>query len=355
MTVATNEAILGFGPQPAKGTLATTWYRHKGSRVDFGPQQTIRQFPPEIGGGFHPTGAYKEMAFGGGQAIMNPRLENVIGWLLYAVVGKLSDVPDAPEEGMDRHIFTPPDHYYDMPWLSLRRYIPGATGTSDNYGEVILDARAVGMRLACAPGAILTSAFTFVGREPKGSLVGVDTWEWDNTYERYPSVPLAHQGYLKLGGTDTKATALTFDLVNQYTSPREELIIGSPYPDDFIMQFQTLTVTWTYKWHNPDLYNALLCGSNAESDGVIDWSPAVHSDEFEFDITSPGNATGQTSPWRLNVYAPEFTWQAAGPPTLEAAGWLALQFTGIAQEQTAADTFRIWLENKTDTYTWPTP
>ena len=242
MTVAASESIFAFGPQSAKGSWASTYYRHKASRVNVGPQQVIRQFPPEIGGGFHPTGAYKQMAFGSGQAIMNPRLENVVGWLMYAACGKISDVEDTPEAGMYRHILTPPDHTYDMPWMSLRRLIPGATGTSDNLGEPLLDCRCVGMRLACAPGAILTSAFTFVGREPKLSETGVDSWTWGNTYETYPSVPLAHQGSLKIGGSENKATNLVIDLVNSYTSPQEELIIGSPYPDSASTCFRSASV-----------------------------------------------------------------------------------------------------------------
>jgi len=355
MTVASTEAIFGFGPQPAKGTLATTWYRHKAARVDLGPQQTIRQFPPEIGGGYHPTGAYKEMAFGAGQAILNPRLESTIGWLLYAAVGSVSTLSDVPEASMFRHIFLPPDNYYDFPWMSVRRYIPGATGTADNVGELLKDARCVGLRLAAAPGAICTSAITFVAREPKLSETGVDTWGWANAYESYPSVPLAHQGSLKLGDVEQPATNLVFDLVDSYTTPREELIIGSPYPDDFILQFQTLTATWTYKWQNAELYKALLTGDNTEADGVIDWSPAVHTASFEFDVYTPGDATGMSNPWRLRLYAPEFTWQAAGPPALIGGGWLALQFTGVAQEQVAGNTFEVYLENLTQAYTWPTP
>jgi len=353
MTVASSSAVFSYGGQAAKGTLATTWYRHKAARVDVGPQQSIRQFPPELGGGFHPTGAFKEMAFGAGQAILNPRLQNVIGWLLYAAIGKLSTLEDAPEVGMNRHIFTPPANYYDMKWISVRRSIPGATGTGDNVGEVLKDCRVMGWRLAIAPGAIATSAFTIVGREPKLSLVGVDTWEYDNAYENYTGVPLGHQGLLELGGDAQPATNIVFDLVNQYTNPKEEMIVGSPYPDDFILQQQILTATWTYKWKNPDLYAALLTGANIEAVGVIDWSPAVHTDDLELQITTPGNATGMSNPWLLNIYAPTFTWQAAGPPELIGGGWLALQFTGVAQETTGTDTFRVWLENLAPTYAWP--
>ena len=356
MTVPSSPAVFSYGPQEAKGTLATEFYRHKAARVDAGPQQMIQQFPPEIGGGFHPTGAFKMMAFGAGQAILNPRLADVIGWLMYAAVGQASDVPATPEAGMTRHVFSPPALYSDMKWMSVRREIPGATGSGDNVGEIIKDCRCVGWRLQAAPGAIVNSAFTFVGREPFLSGIGVDTWTYENTYESYVSVPLAHQGSLKLGGAEQPATNLVVDIVNQYTNPREELIIGSPFPDDFILQQQVLSFTWTYKWRNPTLYQAIVDGANVEADGLIDWSPVVHTDSFEFDVYSPGNATGQTSPWRLDIYAPECTWQAAGPPELVGGGWLSLQFTGVAQEgATPPDTFQVWLENTTAEYDWPAP
>jgi hypothetical protein len=353
MTVPASPGVFSWAPQAAKGTLGDTWFRHKASRVNVGPQQTIQQFPPEIGGGIHPTGAFKSAAFVAGQAVMQPRLDEVIGWLMYAACGKCSDIADTPETDMHRHRFTPPAAYYDMPWLSVRREIPGATGSSDNVGDIGLDCRCVGMRFAVAPGGILQSAWTFVGRVPTLSETGVDTWSYDNTYEEYPSVPLASQGAIELGGVEKPAVNVVVDLVNAYTSPREEMIIGSPYPDDFILQGQTLSITWTYKWQNAALYKALLTGDNVEGDGEIDWSPTPYTASMKLSLESPGYATGMSNPWRLEVYAPTFCWQAAGPPELIGGGWLSLAFTGIAQETTGVDTFYVDLENLIEAYTWP--
>jgi len=130
MTVLASEGIVGFGGQSAKGTEATTWHRHAVARAALGPQQVIQQFPPEVEGGFHPTGAFKQMVLAGGQVVMYPRLKDVFGWLLYATAGKLSTQTDVPDTDLRRHHFTPPSHARDMPWLSLRRYIPGATTSS---------------------------------------------------------------------------------------------------------------------------------------------------------------------------------------------------------------------------------
>lgn len=353
MTVSASGAVVGFGCQTAKGTQATTWYRHKAIRADVGPQQDIQQFPPEIGGGFHPTGAFKRFAAGAGQMIMHPRLEDVIGWLFYGAVGDVSDVESTPEAGMTRHIFTPPSAASGMKWMSVRREIPGSTGDSDNMGEILKDARCAGMRLAIPAGGLLTGAFTFVAREPKLSQTGVDSWTWDNTYETYESVPLAPVGSVTIGGDSAKATNIVMDLVNQFTTPQEELIVGSYYPDDFILQQQVLTCRWTYKWEDGDLYKSIFSGTNTEADDEIEWDPSVHTSAFVLDLQSPDDISGLSNPYRIKVTADEFSWQTVGPVVLEGGGWLSQDYVGVAQEQVGADTLEVWLENEASSYTWP--
>jgi hypothetical protein len=361
MTVLASEGILGFGPQSAKGTEATTYYRHRALRVDFGPQQVQQQFPPEVGGTFHPTGAYKMMAFGGGQTVIHPRLENVVGWLLYGGTGKLSNMAATPEAGITRHRFTPPDEANDMPWMSFKRYIPRSGDASTDIGEVILDGRVAGTRLVMAPGQIVSAMVTLVGREPElAEDVGTGeahAWSWGNTYEDYPSVPLAHQGSFKLpaGAAEQKATGLTVDIVNRYTNPQEELIIGSPYPDDFALLTQVMQFSWIYKWQDQQLYKRILSyGETADGNGRINWSPVCYSSDCEVIALSPDNISGLSNPYRLRVYAQNVTWASQGPPTLVGGGWLALRFTGTAQAQTDPNNyFFIDLDNETANYAWP--
>lgn len=360
MTVLSSEGLVGFGGQTAKGTEATTWYRHAVARAALGPQQIVQQFPPEVEGGFHPTGAYKQMVLAGGQAVMYPRLENVLGWLLYATAGKLSTTADTPEVGMHRHTFTPPDSAKDMKWLSLRRYIPGAAANQE-IGEIMLDCRASAMRLVAAPGQVLNSTFTFVGREPdlieEIDAGDANAWVWNNAIEDYTSVPLAHQGSLKVpaSGGEQKATGLTIDIINAYTPPQRELIIGSPYPDDFALLSQSMVVSWVYKWQDATLYKHILTsGQVAGGDGHIDWSPIVYTSNLEFIATSAADVSGLSNPYRLRVTAPSLTWQSDGPPELMGGGWLALRFVGTAQRQTDPnDYFKIELDNESAGYTWP--
>lgn len=360
MTVLASEGIVGFGGQSAKGTEATAYYRHAVARAALGPQQVVQQFPPEVEGGFHPTGAFKQMVLAGGQAVLYPRLKDVFGWLLYATAGKLSTQSDVPDTNLFRHHFTPPDGAKDMPWLSLRRYIPGAAAGTE-IGEIMLDCRVSAMRLIAAPGQVLNSTFTFVGREPDliEEIDAGDTneWTWANTIEDYTSVPLAHQGSLKVPSTseEQKATGLTVDIINAYTAPQRELIIGSPYPDDFALLTQSMVVSWVYKWKDAELYkNILSYGESAGVGGKIDWSPIVYSSDFEFIATSPANIPTFSDPYRLRVAAPTVTWQSDGPPELVGGGWLALRFIGTAQRQDNPNNyFSVQMDNEVTAYAWP--
>jgi len=170
-------------------------------------------------------------------------------------------------------------------------------------------------------------------------------------------VPLAHQGSLKvpLDEAAKPSTGLTVDIINRYTTPGEELIIGSPYPDDFVLLNQSLVASWIYKWHNPTLYQRILTyGESADANGYIDWSPIVYTDSMEFIATSPANISGKSNPYRVRMFAPEITWQSDGPPTLVGGGWLALRFIGTAVEQTnPRDYFQLDLDNEVANYTWP--
>ena len=385
MTVSAMPGVLGWALQPAKGSYvagdSSSWYRHYVDRTDIGSQQVIQQFSAEVGGGFHPTGAFKSMAFGGGTVTMRPRLENVFGWILYGAVGQHAVNATQVETGVYRHLFYPPGSFCDMKWMQFRKYVPGECGTThENLGEIVRDARVLGLQFTLAPAATLQAQMTVVSRETvfwvgSSSNDPID-WTsdsaWINSMESYPSVPIAHQGGITLGGTrnfDTsslatttggtsmKATAIQIALVNQYTKPQEEMIIGSPYPDDFVLQRQVATITWTYKWQNNDLYLQLQAGeSGTTHDGNISWSPQVHQESIDVYIESPADISGRSHPYLLRFFAPSCTWQAAGPPELIGGGWLSLQFQGVAQWQTGASTDTFWfeLENEVSDYSWPT-
>ena len=328
MTVPASEGKFGFGVQSAKGTLATSFYLHNVVRADMGPQQTVEQFPVEVGGILLPMGAYKGMAFAAGTAVMHPRLGGCFGYLLKAASGSYSVTGTGPYT----HTFGPPTSYTSMPWLSVRRAIPGNTATM-NIGEVMKDCRLARMQLTVAPASVLAATIAFVGREFYLDN-GCESWTWgslgQDANESYTSVPLAHQGTLTVGGTAQKATGVVLDIVNAYTTPQEEMIVGSPHPDDFIIQSQTITITWVNKWQDADLYKRLLTNS-ADTAGTLSWSPTVHTGAVELEVTSPSNIPGKTVPYSLTFTASQVAWRADGPPELIGGGWLQQRYVGVVQ------------------------
>lgn len=358
MTVPASEGVFSWGAQSAKETLATTWYRHKMQDVNIGTNQAVQYFPPEVGGGVHPTGAFKGFAFGGGTVAMLPRLTNVIGWLMYGGCGQLSNLNNTPEAGMYRHRFMPADSPSDMKWMSVRKYIPGANAASDDMGEVVRDCRVVSQRYVVNPASIISAQFGFVGRQPYlDPTAASGEWSYSNAYEPYGAVPLGNKGSFKLplGSAERKATNVVVDIANAYTTPQEELIVGDYYPDDFILQRQTFSITWVFKWKDANLYDWIVTNNATPGGGgLTSWSPVVYDSDCELICESPGNISGKSNPYRLRFYAQQMCWQSRGSPRLVGGGWLALPFVGTALEQaTVRDTFYVDLDNEVATYAWP--
>ncbi len=344
MSVLSSAGVFSFGPQTAKGSAATTWYRHKILQGGIGTAQQVQQIPPEVGGDYHPTGAYKDGAFGAGTVTLLPRLEDVIGHLLEATIGVHSVTSDCPEAGVNRHVFTSPTDAMDMPWLGIRAMIPAGVGYSD-VGEQINDVRVARMRLIFAAHQLLAANFDFAGRIP---LPNQDPsgWTYDNTYEDETSIPLAAVtgNSLTLGATSFSAANLSIDLVNAYSTPRDEAVINSPYPDDMVLLQQILRFTWTHKWNDPALYASIY------ADGGTEWSPVVHKTAMDVVIQSPNNISGQTVPYRLQIKAPSVSWGAQGPPMLAGGQMIVQQYTGVAQYLSGSDYIQLLLDNKAATY-----
>jgi hypothetical protein len=335
-----------YGPQTGMGSIATTYYRHRATMAGVGAVQDMRNLPLEIGGALNPTGAYKGGVFGGGGVELTARLENVLGWLLYAAAGSASVQTATPESGMYRHVFVPVPQSSQAKWITLRQKTPGV---NTDIGEVITDSRVTAMRIMATPRMPLTMQLGFIGREPTMDA-SVGSWAYANAYEDDHSVALANQGAsITLDGVPNKAVAVGIDLINQYTTPDEEAIIGSAYPDDFVLLSQTLVFTWTYKWSDPDLYRSIMTGSPTGTT----WDNTIYYSQMNIALTSASNAPSKSSPYRLSVSAPRVAWQASGPPQLAAGRQLRQQYIGTAQMPVAGEYFHITLDNLVSAYTWP--
>jgi len=342
-------AVFGFGQQAAKGTLATTWYQHKGVSADIAATQVVNPIAPEFGGGYHNTGMYKVMAMGAGTALLQMRLEDIIGRLLIGVVGALSETVDnQPESGMYRHVFAPPASSQSFPWYSIRRFIPGNTAAEDS-GDVLMDVRSAGARFSIAGGGLLTGLFGFVARKPMlQSNALVDAWSWANTMEGAESIALASQSSVELDGQTHVVSAATIDIANQFTAPQGELVIGSGYPDDFVLLSQSVAVTLVIKWKNMDVWRMIYNNSEAAVNDYFEWSGTPWDAPATITCNSSNICVG-ASPYQLEFKFPSLIWNAS-PVGLAGRGTLVQSYTGVLQEQATAPQFQVQLENAVSSY-----
>jgi len=427
MTQTAQSGMWGFGMQSAKGTLATSWYRHMASQIDFGPVQDMKNFPLEVGGAIIPTGQYKGGAFVAGGATIQPRLQGDLGWLFKATMGQVVTTPGAISAAgihaaidavvvantttgftvppsARRILFTPTGFtgtvtftisgtddsdaviteagftltvaggvklsvkeyktvtginvtsaatgsgsfttgFYqsnshvakfntltdDIPWISVRKLLPPNDATN-GLGEIGKDCRLNGLRINAPQNGIISARVDVTGREPvweEGATL--TSWTWLGGLEDYKSVPLScvANGYIKLPNYSASALPilnLTWTFANNTTSPQQEMIIGSPFPDDFAVLSRSLTLQATLKWNDKALYKKLMMGS-----GTV-WDPAPFETDLDVKLLAPKNVptTAGTIPYSLQMLASAVTWTPQSSPQLEGGGFLSLQLQGQA-------------------------
>lgn len=365
MTVAASNAEFGIAPQ-ASGKLGSatfvpasyTWRRYKVTRVGFGTQQVQQNFPQEIGGGLTPTGAYKGGVFMAGEVDMLPRVNNVMGFLFYALMGNVSsvtgkDMHGATVTGANTHIFNY-NATNTVPWFSAFKKIPGATA-SDAFGETAVDCVATSLRLQMNAAGKLTARMGFTGRRP--FYEENPSRSWNNSLEDHTTVPEACNATFALGANAPAVLSATLEINNQMSNPQQEMIIGSLYPDDFIPLQRTATIRIVTKWANPDLLQLVLTGS---SSGTT-WSSTPYETTsagvnwgflMQADAPSTIGGSSPTTAYSFAVRANKVTWLPNGPTELTAGGMVTQEFVGTVSEPSSGDYLQIVLQNGQTSYTW---
>jgi hypothetical protein len=359
MTITAQSGIMGFGLQPAKGTLASTWYRHKALMVGFGPITPKDTAPPEIGGAPNPTGVFKTGAWYAGQATFQPRLEGDFGWLLLGLAGNV--VSAANDSTGFTHLFTQKPGLGGasfIPWMSFRRYLPGPDAAND-MGDVGLDCLINAMTFNIPQVGPLSVQTAVTGRIPTLDDAP-NLWTWADEYEDYDSVPMSMTGHFKLpnftpaAGASIPATGATVTITNGTTGVDEERVIGSYHPDDFATRQRVLQVQFTHKVNNYDLWRFIFNGGDPAEGG---FKPCIQFSDFEVMVESPCDIEeGVTNfPWQLSIRAPKVSWEA-GPVQLEGDSIISQQYTGLAVEADTGlpeDYFEIELRNTQASYPLP--
>lgn len=472
MTVTAQNGLFGFGVQSAKGTMASTWFRHRAVDINYGAMQDIRTFPLEVGGILTPTGAYKGGVFMAGGATLQPRLEGDLGWLLKAAMGdastvgaggtfdddaskagtydlasgtKVNDFADSTPnfvqplvitivaltsdtdvvltiEGIDdmgvahtvsngnawtvtlnkdladaatvstdfrvkellsvqvtslattsgtakigwyttqgslpyTHTFKfAADNSY-QPWISAIKKIPGST----TLWEAGKDNKITSLRLNFPQNGIVSARVDLVGREPDWTSRTEPAFWGGNDFEEFGSVPVTctTSGYVKVTGATSAPfnneklplTGLSVTMANNLTSPQQEMVIGSPYPDDFAVLSRAMSFQATLKWADPSFYNHILRGYMSSGSWAADsgWSNTVFTSGIDALVESPAFVTGSTK-YSMRVRSNNVMWSFQGGPVLAGGDIVMLQLVGTALAPVSGEYATIDIVNGQSSY-----
>ena len=351
MAVTAMAGTIGFGAQPAKGTLPSTWFRHRATLVDLAIIDPTQEGAPEVGGMPVPSFPYKTGPMVAGGVTIQPRFEDTLGWLLYGLMGDVDSQESPGASGLYNHEFTMKsgDETY-VPWMGFRKHIPrkdGVVGT--DLGEIYKDCKVMGFTLSLPNEAPLSARIDVLGREfsldasPSG-------WTWDNTFEHWESIPVACAvgGYLKMDNDEMAVVAAQVSFQNAPLDPRQEKVYGSPYLEDITVIQRRLQYEMTVKWNNPDLYQAVLTGA---VDGLT-WSAHPKTASFEVKAVSSMDIDGEDEPYSLIIAADEIMMNQVGGITLAGNQAIMMRFSGTALEADV-NYASFTLRNKATGYTWP--
>lgn len=450
MSVIATEGIFSYGMQSAKGTLATSFFRHKAMDIDYGAIDRQAVVPQEVGGIAVPTGAYKSGAFLAGGATLNPRMEGDFGWLFKGLLGTAAskdagtvdgnalpshaldgtsvsaglgappaarktilrvtcatangvsvknvvitgtgggpdtvDIGTGYVAGETKYFYattafsaytsfqlpsitggtiaamwvgeaTTKDHFFtlsdaaSLPWISVRKYVPGSTPTND-HGTIGLDNRVTGLTLTLPNTGIISARVDFLGREP--TFVIDPTWTYADVMEDTDTIPLTCKttGYVKMPGfsaTKLPVAGAQITFANQVTTPDQEQIIGSPYPDDITRVLSSMTFRLALKWNDSDLYEKILTGSTT---GTA-WGAAIFYSDLDILVDSPELIVPGTGVLfhKLRIIAQRCALQMEGSPRLAGGGMVMMSVIGQVVEQNWGDYCQFIMTNGQANYT----
>ena len=346
--------LLGGQDATAFSKSTLSWKRHKARSIDYEPIQMQTVFPLEVGSTMVPTGAYKSgVALSGGVDIL-PRFEDDFGTILLAALGSAST---SSSGGVGTHTFTFKTNQGEMPFLAVRKGIPGRDSI-EGLGITGYDNKVALMRLTLPPAAPVEARLDFMGRVPELDA-HPEAWEGD-AYEDFKSAPITCKASFKLPTlyeNQLPTTGVIVELMNGLTTPRQEMIVGSYFMDDIIALTRALMLRFTFKWNNPDLYRRAFAASKTNKD----WSPTpltttTDGSDYAFDLymEAPYQIPGTTEYYSLRIRANNVVWEPQGPPSIAAGGIVQQQYTATVLEASSGAYCEFILKNGNTTgYTLP--
>jgi len=349
MSVTAAKGILSFGPQVAKGTLATVWHRHRALAIDLDAIDETREGPAEVGGLPVPTFPYKAGPLVGGGATIQPRLKDSLGWLLYGMMGDVTTAADDYAASAYKHTFHFLENYEDYnPWMSFRKFIPAVDATpGTEFGQIFKDCKIIGGTIVLPNDAPLSMRVDVLGRE--FVLADPAAWTYAHDFEHWESIPIGclTGGYIKVDGVEFPVVQATVGFQNVPLDIRQERVFGSPWLQDITTIQRRLVYDMTVKYEDPELYRSILTGSISGTE----WSGSPTLSSLAIKTISSENMPGETDPYALEIDADEIMLNQVGGITLAANQSILMRFQGVALEATNYGSFT--LTNQETGYTWP--
>ena len=344
----------------------STWYRFRAANVTGGGMQDQTTLPLELGGVLTPTGGYKSGAYFMQEVDLIPRLEDTLGYLLYATLGNVSSISGqkygaagwSANAGAYGHLFRfNPTDQASIPWFATRLRVPGVS-SGEVFGEVGMDCKASGLRLNIPGAGLITGRFGAQGRKfihPAAS--DVNAWTYENNFERSRSIAHSGEGSLTIGSTIPKVTGLTIDFVNTLTRPQDEFIVGDFFPDDVAVLTRSVRMRAAMKWENSAIWRQLFNGGASETE----WSTLPYFSEtagavrgFYFEAKSPDVMPSLTEKYVVRVMANNVMMSVdPGSLRLRPGGIIEYMVNiDVLDPEEGEDYIQIALDNLVTGYTW---
>lgn len=333
---------------------AWPWKYHRLISADISPQQFVDSLPQEVGGGLFVDTSFKTGAFVSGGFAINTRLQDSIGTLLYGASGSY-----ATATGGNTTFSVNSSDDSSLPWVAFKRYLPGDT-SSNGQTEYFLNTRITTMGITIPQQGPMRTEFTVVGQKPLwadslGSKMAA-------TYEGGTSLGMSCESTITLSGMSNSQlpnggafTGAQIIIANNFTTPQQEMIIGSNYPDDFASLARGCIVRLVYKWKDPSLYRAIFAkttGVGSSSEARRYWTDSMIFSPITIVSQSANDITGHAGEkYQLTFTAPNVAWTME-PPTLAAQQMLQCQLTGVVhQASSGTPSWQATLHNWA-TYNW---
>ncbi len=312
------------------------WQRHKATEVSLSPQEFSDMFPPEVGENIYPTGTYKMGAYVGGTLTMDARLSGAFGHVLYAIAGSHTPIVAAGSK-VAGTLFEPADDSTLIPWMAFRRYIPAETGVGET--EYYIDCRASALTFTLPQMGMLQAQAAIVGRKPLWNSTEEVT-ESAQDFEDIGSVGMSHATTVSLPGfatelgsaTGGKFTGGQVIFTSGTTTPQQEMILGSMFPDTFLPLSRGLAFRLAYKWQDAKLYKKLWqqAATGAPTGYDQEWNPRTISSGVTIDIKAVEPAATGKDPYELELSAANVDWTISSP-TLVPGRMIQVELTGIVK------------------------